>query len=74
MVCFKGDPALPKTIVFLKSMLHSIKRGEQGFLVEFGTLTLQTMSEDEIDKEVETLMGKYAVVCEQLVGLPSQRT
>lgn len=72
-VGLKGDPALTKTIVSLKSMLNSVKRGEQGFLVEFGAFTLQTQSKDEISQEVNTLLEEYVVVCEEPKGLPPDR-
>lgn len=31
--CIKGDPTLSKTLVSLKSMMHILKKGEQGFLL-----------------------------------------
>lgn len=69
-VCLKGDSALTKTIVSLKSMLNSIKKREQGFLVEFGALSLQTQSDEEVIKEVNTLLEEYAGVCEEPKELP----
>lgn len=73
--CLKGDSALTKTIMSLKSMLYSysVKRGEQGLLVEFGALTLQTQSKHEISKEINILLEVYVEVCEQPVGLPPIR-
>lgn len=66
-ISLKEDPALTKTIVSLKSMLSSVKHEEHGFLVEFGALTLQTQSEDEISQEISSILK------EEPKGLPSMR-
>lgn len=39
----RGDPSLVKTLVSLKSMSRSLRKGGEGYLVEFGQMTLEAV-------------------------------
>lgn len=68
----KGDPSLVKTLVSLKSMMRNLRKGEQGYFVEFGHMAVETV-EEKLPKEVQELMEQFPSVHEPVSGLPPRR-
>lgn len=38
--CIQGDPTLAKTLVSLKAMMKNLKKGGEGYFVEFGEMEM----------------------------------
>lgn len=49
--CIKGDASLAKTLVSLKVMMRNLKKGGQGYLIEFRQMAIEPVNE-EIPNEV----------------------
>ncbi|KAF7812606.1 putative mitochondrial protein [Senna tora] len=76
-MCKEGDASLAKTEVSYRTVLKSISRGGQGFLLELGKIEANTEAEhekSEVSGEVQQLLDDYKIVCEPLKGLPPKRT
>ncbi|KAF7833873.1 Retrovirus-related Pol polyprotein from transposon 17.6 [Senna tora] len=76
LVCLKGDASLAKTEVSYRSMLKSVRKGGQGFVLELGKLETQTEAEREKQgrsSEVQILLDEFKEVCEPLKSLPPRR-
>lgn len=69
----KGDPTLAKTLVSLKAMMKILKKGREGYLVEFGEMAVNTL-EEEIPQEVQSLLDQFLEVQVAVKGLPPRRT
>ena len=73
-VLLQGDPSLSKTLVSLKAMIKAIQEEGQGFLVEFGQVTLLDGSANVIeDAALEGLLTEFNSVFEPPAGLPPSR-
>lgn len=44
--CLKGNPTLFKSLVSLKSMMRTLKKGGQGFLLKFGERLMNYVTEE----------------------------
>lgn len=71
--CLKGDPALTKTVVSLKSLLKIVQSDGEAFMVEFGELILQEGEGQPINDEIKELIGQYPEVCKASEKLPPTR-
>ncbi|KAF7826714.1 Retrotransposable element Tf2 [Senna tora] len=49
VVCLAGDPALARSLVSMKNLMRSVRKGGQGFLLELNELALQEEKEQEVD-------------------------
>lgn len=65
----KGDPSLVKTLVSLKSIIRNLRKGGQGYMVEFGCMAVETV-EETILREVQELIEQYPTMQEPVSGLP----
>ena len=76
-VTLKGDPALGRSLISLKSMLKTIKREDQGFLVEFnslvGTASPPDQGEPVVPPFLQQTLEQYKAVFELPAGLPPSR-
>lgn len=68
----KGDSSLVKTLVSLKSMMRNLRKGGQGYLIEFGQMAVETMGE-ELPKEIQGLLEQFPTIHEPIQGLPPRR-
>ncbi|KAF7810714.1 putative mitochondrial protein [Senna tora] len=53
VICLEGDPALAKSLVSMKNLVRSVRKGGQGFLLEINELELQAEKEPEIDERIK---------------------
>lgn len=73
-VLLQGDSSLSKTLVSLKAMIKSIQEEGQGFLVEFGHVSMLDQSKGCVsDADLERLLAEFHSVFETPAGLPHLR-
>ncbi|KAF7833312.1 Copia protein [Senna tora] len=76
LVCLKRDASLAKTEVSYRSVLKSIRKGGQGFMLELSKMESQTEVKSETQEvfgEVQVLLDEFKEVYEPLKILPPRR-
>ena len=71
-VTLKGDPSLGRTLISLKAMIRTIRKEEQGVLVEFNCVEGQELraNSDEIPEFLKGTLKPYSGVFASPSGLP----
>lgn len=78
-VTLKGDPSLERTMISLKAMLKTIRKGGEGFLVEFNCLDAKVESQDDHDSSnigpsyLQSVLQQHDKVFHMPKGLPPSR-
>ncbi|KAF7810715.1 Retrovirus-related Pol polyprotein from transposon 17.6 [Senna tora] len=72
-VSLKGDASLARTEVAFKTVMKSVRKGGQGYLIELGKVEAQTEEEGEIDEKIQWILNGFSEVCNPLQGLPPSR-
>ncbi|PHT74656.1 hypothetical protein T459_21933 [Capsicum annuum] len=73
-VFLRGDPAMVRTVVSLKSMTKLLKKRNQGFFVELNQVTRSENEDAIITMEIEKLLSDYPEVGEQTLSLLPHRS
>ncbi|KAF7821313.1 Retrotransposable element Tf2 [Senna tora] len=73
-VCLVGDPALAKSLVSMKNLIRSVRKGGNGFLLELNEISIQAKPEVEIDERIQKVLREYTEVCTPGEGLPPHRS
>jgi hypothetical protein len=72
-VILQGDPSLSKTMVTLKSLVRTIKKGETGVWVEFNGIVTADYEQAELSPKILDLLQQNSAVFDMPVGLPPSR-
>ncbi|KAF7838717.1 Retrovirus-related Pol polyprotein from transposon 17.6 [Senna tora] len=59
-ITLKGDASLARTEVAFKTVMKSIRKGGQGFLIELGRMEGQTEREEVVDEKVQQLLKEFS--------------
>ncbi|KAF7802354.1 Retrotransposable element Tf2 [Senna tora] len=59
-IALKGDASLARTEVAFKTVMKSIRKGGQGFLIELGRMEGQTVEEEEVDEKIQQLLKGFS--------------
>ncbi|KAF7831606.1 Retrotransposable element Tf2 [Senna tora] len=52
VICLAGDPALAKSLVSMKNLIRSVRKGGKGFLLELNELAVHEEKEQEVDERI----------------------
>ncbi|KAF7836177.1 Retrovirus-related Pol polyprotein from transposon 17.6 [Senna tora] len=74
VVCLEGDPALAKSLVSMKNLMRSVRKGGQGFLLELNEIAVQAETEPAIDERIQKVIDDHAEVGRTIEGLPPHRS
>ncbi|KAF7826330.1 Retrotransposable element Tf2 [Senna tora] len=74
VVCLARDPALARSLVSMKNLMRSVRKGGQGLLLELNELALQEEKEQEVDVRIKKVIDDNVEVCNPIEGLPPHRS
>ncbi|KAF7810390.1 Retrotransposable element Tf2 [Senna tora] len=74
LVCLVRDPALAKSLVSMKNLMRSARKGGQGFLLELNEIAMQAETDPAIDERIQKLIDDNAEMGKTTEGLPPHRS
>lgn len=75
-VCLTSDLTLTKAQDSFKSLMRSVQKRGEGFMLEYNGITFKLTAADSmcLSPEVQKLLDKFTMVCQPLEGLPPQHS
>ncbi|XP_010533307.1 PREDICTED: uncharacterized protein LOC104809111 [Tarenaya hassleriana] len=73
MIRLVGDPNLHQSLVAFKTLLKTIREGDQGFLVGFGSVEVGIVEEKSLPEGLQGLLDSFRGVFREPEGLPPIR-
>ncbi|KAF7802166.1 putative mitochondrial protein [Senna tora] len=72
-ISLKGDASLARTKVAFKTVMKSVRKGGQGYLIELGRMETQSDEEEKVDEKIQQILNGFSEVCNPLQGLQPSR-
>lgn len=72
-VCLKGDPMLSRSQVSLQSIMRSVRKKGQGFLIECNSIKREDGTSHALTPQIQELLEKFPGVCQATETLPPRR-
>ncbi|KAF7826597.1 Retrotransposable element Tf2 [Senna tora] len=77
-VCLTGDSSLARTEVSLSTMMKTVRKGGQGFVIELNRVEGQPIDSHKavsiISPDIQRILDNFSEVCMPLQGLPPPRS